>query len=128
MYDVCEFFFSPLLHDFSSYFFGNFGWRKIKILLILWKKIMITIFFSPYVHYFCAFIIFFFWKNKSKKSSTWGKKNSCTYCENHIYIRWYLVKFRVCVPIQFIKKTPGFWSLGLIMSISCLYLILSIWF
>ena len=42
--------------------------------------------------------------------------------KSYIYIPWYLVKFRVCVPIQFIKKTSGFWSLGLIMSISCLYI------
>ena len=42
--------------------------------------------------------------------------------KSYIYIPWCLVKFRVCVPIQFIKKTSGFWSLGLIMSISCLYI------
>ena len=28
----------------------------------------------------------------------------------------------MCVPIQFIKNTSGFWCLALIMSISCLYI------
>ena len=54
-----SFFFSPLVHDFSSYFFRNFGWRRIKIMLILWKKIMITIFFH---HMFIMFVhLSFIW-------------------------------------------------------------------
>ena len=75
----------------------------------------------------CAlFLCIIFLKEKIEKIIYTGFKKTRVHIwwKSYIYIcmRWYLVKFRVCVPIQFIKKTSGFCSLGLIMSISCLYI------
>ena len=92
----------------------------------LWNKHHVPDFFPPYVHHFCTLIFNKFSGRKNLKNHIQISKKTRVHTVKIIYIGWYQVKFRVCAPIQFIKK-KNIWILWFgidyvyILSISCIY-------
>ena len=123
IFTVCtQVFFRLLYMILSSYFFRNFLIKKdIKVMYILWKKIMIMIFSNICAWFFFLTLSEKLWKSKMTKSCINGEKRVTYIGSKIMYIgHWSLFmtppknRKYLCHPVlshpRNFYATPQFWN------------------